>query len=104
MRFMLMIVVSLGMFAHAQQPPTKEYCDSLVKSLGPVGKLRAMPFKRLHDLEVQAFTCSSKYKVWAYSAADATISQAMLERCEAFIREQKLNDDLFAWDAKLYGQ
>jgi hypothetical protein len=89
----------------AQKPPTKEECDSLAVSIGQTaGKLRSMPFRKLHEAEVAMFNCAKSYKLYPYSAVDATISQAMLERCEDFIHDRELDDSFFAWDEKLYGK
>ena len=107
MKRMLLAVLVLGFAgaAQAQQPSTRDQCDSLVKTVGQTpGKLRSMPFKKLFEAEKFAFSCASTYKVYAYSVVDATISQAMLERCEEFIHERELDDTFFARDAKLYGE
>jgi hypothetical protein len=84
---------------------TKEECDSIVTSVGTTpGRLRSMPFRKLHETEVVVLDCVKTYKLYAYSVADATISQFMLERCEDFIHERELDNDFFTWDEKLYGK
>lgn len=99
------LVLGFGGAAHAQQQPTREQCDSVVKLMGETpGKLRSMPFKKLFDAEKFVFDCASRYKSYSYSVADATLSQLMLERCEEFIHERELDDKFLARDAKLYGE
>jgi hypothetical protein len=88
-----------------QQAPTKQECDSIATSFGRIpGKLRSMPFRKLHEAEMIAFNCAKTYKIYPYSVLDATISQMMLERCEDFIHDRELDDTFFAWDARLYGK
>ena len=89
----------------APKAQTREECDSLVISVGNTpGKLRSMPFARLHEAETALLECVNTFNLYEYSVADATISQVMLERCEEFIHERKLDDSFFAWDEKLYGK
>jgi hypothetical protein len=112
MRYALAVLLTLGGWIftaqaqsqEAQHSPTRKQCDSIVQSIGKTpGKLRSMPFKKLHEAETVVFNCSKTYQLYAYSVADATISQFMLERCEDFIHDRELDDSFFAWDAKLYG-
>lgn len=102
---LVLVVTPQPQGQEAQQPPTRQQCDSIVTSIGATpGKIRSMPFQKLHEVETLVFNCAKTYKVYSYGFVDATISQAMLERCEDFIHDRQLDDSFFAWDAKLYGK
>jgi hypothetical protein len=99
---MVLVFIATPVPAHAEdvRTPTYQQCEADTKALGQhLDKLMAMSFKQLFTVEKEEFACAKEYKNYAFSEADATITQLQLTRVENFITEHKLDSQFLEEDA-----